>query len=162
MYAAIGTHPDIAFVVSLLGKFMHNLGKMHWMAAKCMLRYLKGSCELKLTYRGTSNSIAVYSDADLATQEHRHSISGFACLINGGAVSKKQSVIVLSTMEAEYISATNAMKEIYWIWALLAEIVCPLAAPTILYNDNQSTIVLAKDNQYHSQTKHINIHFHFI
>ena len=43
-------------------------------------------------------------------------------------------------------------KEIYWIWALLAEIVCPLTTPTILYNDNQ----------FHSRTKHIDIHFHFI
>ena len=42
--------------------------KMHWMAAKHMLRYLKGSCELKLTYRGTSNGIAMYSDADLTSQ----------------------------------------------------------------------------------------------
>ena len=54
------------------------------------------------------------------------------------------------------------MKEIYWIWMLLAEIARPLAAPTILYNDNQSVIALARDNQYHLQTKHINIHFHFI
>ena len=71
MYTAIGTCPDIVFVVSLLGQFMHNLGKMHWMAAKCVLRYLKGSCELKLTYGGTSNSIAMYSDTDLASQEHK-------------------------------------------------------------------------------------------
>ena len=65
-------------------------------------------------------------------------------------VPKKQSVIALSTTEAEYISATNAAKEIYWIRALLAEIVCPLTTPTILYNDNQSSIALAKDSQFHS------------
>ena len=70
MYAAIGTCPDIAFAVSLLGQFMHNPRKPHWKAAKCVLRYLKGSRELKLTYGGASNGIAVYSDADLASQEH--------------------------------------------------------------------------------------------
>ena len=69
---------------------------------------------------------------------------------------------MLSTMEAEYISATNATKEIYWIWVLLSKIACPLAASTILYNDNQSMIVLARDNQYHFRTKHLNIHLHFI
>ena len=70
MYAAIGTCPDIAFAVSLLGQFMHNPGKPHWKVAKHILRYLKGSCELKLTYRGTLNGITVYSDVDLALQEH--------------------------------------------------------------------------------------------
>ena len=38
----------------------------------------------------------------------------------------------------------------------------PLAAPTILYSDNQSAIALARDNQYHSRTKHIDIRSHFI
>ena len=70
--------------------------------------------------------------------------------------SKKQSVIVLSMMEAEYISATNATKELYWIQVLLAKPGYPLTVPTILCNNNQSAIVLARDNQYHSRTKHIN------
>ncbi len=165
MYAALGTHPDIAFSVSLLGQFMHNPGRTHWEAAKRMLRYLKGSRNLKLTFGSTSEGIIVYLDVDLTSQEHRHSISGFACLINGGAVSwssKKQSVIALSTTEAEYISATNTTKEICWIRALLAEVIRPLAAPTILYNDNQLAIALTKDNQFHARTKHIDICFHFI
>ena len=102
---------------------------------------------------------------DLASQEHWHSISGFTCLVDSGAVSwssKKQLVVTLSTMEAEYISATNAVKQIHWIRVLLTEIVHPLAAPTILYSNNQSAIALARDNQYHSRTKHIDICFHFI
>ena len=87
MYTAIGTQPDIAYSVSLLGQFMHNPGNIHWEAAKRVLRYLKGSHQLKLTFGGSSKGIAIYSDADLASQEHRHSISGFACLIDGGAIS---------------------------------------------------------------------------
>ena len=31
-----------------------------------------------------------------------------------------------------------------------------------LFSDNQSTIALAKDHQYHACTKHIDVHFHFI
>jgi hypothetical protein len=33
---------------------------------------------------------------------------------------------------------------------------------TTLFSDNQSTIMLTKDYQYHAHTKHINIWFHFI
>src|SRR6266481_4272142 len=108
---------------------MHNPRKLHWEAAKCVFRYLKGSHKLKLTFGRTSKGIVVYLDVDPTSQEHRHSILGYTCLIDGGAISwgsKKQLVVALSTMEAEYISATNAVKEIFWIQALLAEIICPL------------------------------------
>ena len=57
---------------------------------------------------------------------------------------------MLSMMEAEYISATNATKELYWIQVLLAKPGYPMTAPTILCSNNQSAIVLARDNQYHT------------
>ena len=79
---------------------MQNPGTMHWEVAKRVVRYLKGSCDLELTYKGTNQGIEVYTDADHATQIHWHSISGYTFLINGGAVlwsSKKQSLIALST-----------------------------------------------------------------
>ena len=55
-----------------------------------------------------------FSDADSASQHHRHSISGYVFTIDGGAVSwssKKQSLVVLSTTKAKYIAATHAVKE---------------------------------------------------
>jgi hypothetical protein len=42
-------------------------------------------------------------------------ISGFVVLVDGGAVlwsSKKQELMTLSTMEAEYIGATHTAKEL--------------------------------------------------
>jgi hypothetical protein len=53
-------------------------------------------------------------DADRALQEHRCTILGFIFLVNGGAVlwsSKKQELVTLSTIEAEYVAATHAAKE---------------------------------------------------
>jgi len=118
MYAATGTRPDIAFATSTLAQYMQNPGRAHWEAAKRVVRYLKGSCDLELTYGGTSNGIEAYTDADHASQTYRHSISGYAFLINGGAVSwssKKQPLIALSTTEAEYIAAAHLTKEALWI-----------------------------------------------
>ena len=66
-----------------------------------------------------------FSDADWAFQEHHHSISGYVFTIDSGAVSwssKKQAIVVLSTMEAEYIVGTHAEKEALWIRLFLAEI----------------------------------------
>ncbi len=81
-------------------------------------------------------------------------------MIDGGAISwsaKKQSIIALSTAEAEYIAATHAAKEVLWIRTLISNITQPLTLPTILYCDNQASIALMKDAQYHACTKHIDM-----
>ena len=66
-----------------------------------------------------------YTDADFASQEHRHSVSGYAFLMHGGAVSwssKTQAIIALSSTEAEYIANTHTAKEAKWLAMLLSEI----------------------------------------
>ena len=73
---------------------MESPGKVHWEAVKRVLRYLKGTKDLRLTYgkRGT-RGMEAFVDADGATQDHRRAISGFVITIDVGAVSwikKKQ------------------------------------------------------------------------
>jgi len=51
---------------------------------------------------------------------------------------------------------------VLWLQSLIGELFTPITESTTLFSDNQSAIVLAKDHQYHTQTKHINICFHFI
>ena len=166
LYAALATRPDIAFASSILGQFAQNPGRIHWEALKRIMRYLKGTSELELVLGGKpGGGLSAYSDADFASQEHRHSISGYAVLIDGGAVSwssKKQSVIALSTTEAEYIAETHASKEISWTRFFLNEIARPLTSPTMLFSDNQGAIDLTENGQYHARTKHIDICYHFI
>ena len=123
--------------------------------------------ELKLTYSGgKQHGIEAYADADGATLDHRRAISGFVVLVDGGAVSwssKKQELVTLSTMEAEYVGATHAAKELVWFRHLIKEIFRPLIFPTILCLDNQSAIILANsESQFHACTKHIDIRYHFI
>jgi hypothetical protein len=63
-------------------------------------------------------SLIGYSDADWALQEHRHSISAYAFLIDGGAISwscQKQHIIALLITEAEFISLTQAAKDALWL-----------------------------------------------
>ena len=165
MYAATGTRPDIAFATSTLVQYMQNPGRVHWEAVKRVVKYLKWSRDLELTYGGTNNGIQVYTDANHASQAHRHSISGYAFLIDGGVVSwssKKQPLIAQSTTEAKYIVAAHATKEALWLQAFLGEVARLLMLPTTLQCDNQSAIALSKDSQYHARTKHIDLCFHFI
>jgi hypothetical protein len=55
MYAATSTRPDIAFPVAILSQFMRNPGSTHWEAVKDVIRYLKGTADLKLTLGGTTS-----------------------------------------------------------------------------------------------------------
>ena len=57
---------------------------------------------------------------------------------------------------------THTTKEVLWLHSFIGEVLISLNEPTTLFSDNQSTIALAKDHQYHACTKHIDIHFHFI
>ena len=140
-YCAVATWPDIAFSVSLLAQFMDNLGKIHWEAVKRVFRYLKGTRNWVLTYGTTNDGLNGYTDADGSSQEHRHAISGYVFLVNGGAVSwssKKQELVTLSTVESEYVAATYAAKEALWLRRIVGEIFEPITEPTTLYSDSQS------------------------
>jgi len=43
MYAMVCNRPNLAYAVSIVNRFMANLGIVHWQALKWILRYLIGS-----------------------------------------------------------------------------------------------------------------------
>jgi hypothetical protein len=55
MYAMIQTRPDLAFSVSALSRFSHNPGPAHWKAVQRVLKYLKRTRNLGITYKGQLN-----------------------------------------------------------------------------------------------------------
>ena len=76
-------------------------------------------------------------------------------------MSKKQSVVALSTTEAEYMVATHASKEEVWLQRLCSSMGLVQGAIRIDC-DRQSAIFLAKNLAYHSKTKHIDVQYHFV
>jgi len=165
MYASLGTRPDITYAVSILARFSQNPGRAHWEAVKRVFRYLAGTKTLKLTYGATSLDLVGYTDADGSTHEDRKAVSGYAFIIDGGAVSwasKRQELISLSTTESEYVAITHASKEALWLRSLIGQVFGPFTEPVPLKSDNMSAISLTQDHQYHARTKHIDIRFHFI
>ena len=167
MYAMLGTRPDIAFAVSTLSRYMAKPGPEHITAAKQVLRYLKGSINLELTFRGDLRSLIGYTDADWAGDiDTRRSTSGYLFNIGSGSISwssKRQPTVSLSSCEAEYQGQTQATKEAMWLRRLLNELV-DQGEPnvTIIYGDNQGALALAKNPTQHGRTKHIDIQHHFV
>lgn len=106
-----------------------------------------------------------YSDADWGGDvDKSKSTSGWLLLIGNGVVSwssKKQTIIAQSTMEAEYVSLSEAAKEAIWLKNFLVELAIPeVEARITLYCDNQAAIWISKNPKKDGNTKHIEKIFH--
>ena len=167
LYLATCTRPDIAFAVGVLARFCSKPDQSHWTAAKRVLRYLKGTSNYGIIFRGDVSSVPIgYSDADWAGDiEGRKSTSGYVFCIAGGPVSwrsKKQDTVALSTAEVEYVALSSAAQECIWIKRLNSEFGNMSDGPAVIMEDNQSCIAIAKNPQHHGRSKHIDIKHHFI
>eukprot|EP00253_Pinus_taeda_P017667 PITA_17667 len=76
-------------------------------------------------------------------------------------VSKLQSVVANSKIEAESVDATEASKEMIWLQRFLDELGKKQELDK-LYSDSQSVIHLVKNSAFHSKTKHIQLKYHYM
>ena len=159
MYIAIGTRPDIAYAVSLLGKFSSNYDRKHWEAAKRVLRYLRGTIHKKLVFSCNSKGLAGYSDTDWGNCiVDQRSYSGYSFILSGAAMSwcsRKQRTVALSSTGAEYMALTEAVKEAAFLIDFLKEIGCEDLIKIAIYFDNQSAGKLAQNPVFHARYRHI-------
>ena len=86
-WATLATRPDIAFAVGTVARFAANPGIAHWDAVKRIYCYLAGMHNIWLTSGETKRVLEGYADADGSMTEDRRAITGYAFLIDGGAVS---------------------------------------------------------------------------
>jgi hypothetical protein len=118
MYVALGIHPDISHSVMVLSRFSQRPLQMHLTAAKRVLRYLKTTKHLKLCYTPTAATTIGYMDSDFAGRmKDRKSVGGYMFL-NGGPISwrsRSQTIVALSSLEAEYIGCSDTTREAIWL-----------------------------------------------
>ncbi|KAE8689071.1 hypothetical protein F3Y22_tig00110944pilonHSYRG00042 [Hibiscus syriacus] len=167
MYAMVCTRPDLAHAVSQVCKYMSKPGKQHWEAVKWIFRYLKGTVGHGIVFGSQRDNPLVvgYVDSDYAGDlDNRRSTTGYVFTLGGGPICWKstvQSVVALSTTEAEYMAAAEATKEALWLTGLVKELGVQQGGVQLLC-DNQSAIHLAKNQVYRARTKHIDVRFHKI
>jgi len=91
-------------------------------------------------------------------------MTGYIFALNGTAVTwagQRQSVVALSTCEAEYIAMAEAAKEALWLRTFLRELGFE-GGPMPVRGDNQGALKLAESEEYHRRTKHIDVRFRFL
>ncbi|VEN40759.1 unnamed protein product [Callosobruchus maculatus] len=165
MYATLGSRPDLASSVYYLSRFQDKPSDDLWVALKRILRYIKGSLNVKLKYSKSESSSPLigFADADFARDFDRKSTSGYVFKVFGNTVtwkSKKQSVVALSTTEAEYISLCEATVQALWLKKILFDLGIDCVSVTI-FEDNQSTIKSAY-NPEQKRLKHMDVKYNFV
>uniref|UniRef100_A0A2N9GYL9 Reverse transcriptase Ty1/copia-type domain-containing protein n=1 Tax=Fagus sylvatica TaxID=28930 RepID=A0A2N9GYL9_FAGSY len=166
MYAQVCTRPDIAFAISVLGRFQSDPGMDHWRAAKKVLRYLQRTKDFMLTYRRSDLlEVVGYADADYAgCADVLKSTSGYVFMLAGGAISwksVKQTLTASSTMQAEYVACYEATLQAVWLRNFISrlEIVDSISKPLTIYNDNSATVYFSNNNKRSSGSKHMHIRY---
>ena len=134
------TRPDIAQAVGALARYMARPTEAHWQAALGVVRYPAGMAEDGVTFGGSGETLVGYCDANYAGDvDSRRSRTGYVFLMYRGAVSwssRLQPTVAASTVEAEYLSAAQAVKEALWFGKLGEDLGMDLGTVQT-YCDNQ-------------------------
>ena len=96
----------------------------------------------------------------------RRSHGGFINFVNNGAVSWKsglQSIVTLSSCEAEYVALCSEVCEVKYLRSLMRELGHKQREPTLIWEDNKAAILIA-ENECSSagRSKHIDVRFKFV
>ena len=111
-------------------------------------------------------SLQGYCDSDWGgCTSTKRSVTGY-CLQLGSALiswqAKKQTVVSMSSAEAEYRALATITTEIMWLKYLLADLIIDCSKATPVFCDNQATIDIASNPVQHARTKHIELDCHFV
>jgi len=148
MYTALATRPDISYAVAPLSRYNSRPFTSHITAAKRVLHYLKSTADVRLHFNGNrigigisisisigisigigigigidiGNSLVGYLDSNWANDSvDRKSQRGHVFLASNGAISwqcRKESLITMTTLEAECIACSEASREAKWLLQL--------------------------------------------
>lgn len=129
---------------------------------------MKGTLDYGLVYgrsNGKGKGVCGFVDTDFAGDlDRRRSLTGYMYTLNGCLIDWKarlQHVVALSTTEAKYTAAAEAVKKALWLKGLRAELGDNQKIVEI-FCDNSSAIYLSRNPAHHEKTKHIDIKLHFI
>ncbi|CAI7739646.1 unnamed protein product [Closterium sp. NIES-54] len=166
MYLMTCTRPGLAYPLSLLACYVapSRHRKVHWDAAKRVLRYLCSTSGMGLVLGGrgpvvlTGHVDASWVD-DSATQR---SSQGYTFSLGSGSVSwqsTRSSLVLSSSCEAEIYDGAMAAQELRWLTYLLTDLGEQPHSPPVLYVDNKAMIALCQEHRLEHRTKHIALRY---
>ena len=163
LYLNKRTRPDILTLVAFLTARVHSPTEDDRSKLYKGMRYLAGTIDLslKLEVKGPIK-VTTYVDASLATHNSEmRSHTGLYITLGKGAMccrSSKQKLVTKSSTEAELVEISDALVQIIWFKHFLEAQGHPDTSRAHIWEDNQSTICLAKTGRSCSErSRHIEI-----
>ena len=182
-YIGNNSHPECAYAINACARYCVAPRKAHATAIKRIGRYLKGCIDDGLVFSPDGPlSIDCHVDADFAGNYDKsdddpssvRSRTGFVITLGSVPVlwrSKVQTEIALSTMEAEYIALSTAMRSLIHLRGLLfgidktfkLSITSRLSTISTVFEDNQACAILAttKPPRLTPRSKSLAIKYHW-
>jgi transposase InsO family protein len=167
-YLATMTRYDIATEVGILSRFLNNPGREHWRAALRVVGYLREhpSRGLMFDARGRQDvTLSGFTDSDHAGDlDTRRSVSGWGVFLSGMLIawgSKRQSVVTLSSTEAEWYAATQLAQQLLWSRSILGELGFNQEEAIVIHEDNNACIYAAHNSHY-KKMRHVDVRLMFL
>ena len=137
----VNTRPNICYAVGILNQFMSEPRQVHWVVGKHMLRCLQGTVGHGFRYASCDvMRLEGYSDSDWAGSSVDRRGTSECCFSLGSTTiswcNRKQTSVVLSTVEAEYIAMNLVAREAVWLRKLLVGLFGQMLEPTVIHYDN--------------------------
>ena len=148
------TRPDLQFAIGYLSRFMASPSPLHLRLAKHVLRYVRGTVHLGITYRRTPESqrynLFAWSDSDFAGDTSMRSTSGFVLYTNPASApifwySRRQTTVATSTCNAEILAMHVCARELLAFRGLMHELGALSPGPSVMYGDNEGAIALTAE-----------------
>ena len=88
-YVALSTWPNLAFTtIQHLSQYITSYGAEQWTTIKQVLRYLKGSCDDRITFnQGACLKLKIFVDSDYANRMDTLSINECVAILGGGSIA---------------------------------------------------------------------------
>ena len=182
LYVSNNTRPDITFAVSQVARFTANPKKSHAVAVKSIVRYLARSKDQGIYVRPNGDfNLDTWVDADFAGLFNREVDSdpasvrsryGYYITFGGVPLTWKSQLIkeiCLSTMHAEYVGLSNAVRSLIPIQSMIIDTLGYLelkvsTSPKVLskiFEDNQGAYLLAVNQRLSPRSKYFMVKYHF-
>lgn len=172
LYLVKHSRPDIANAVRELTKCMDKATPEAYKQLLRCIKFVEITSTLGLKIEPTLFGreivwkIVVFSDSDWAgDKQTRRSISGFIMFLCGVAImwrSKQQKAVTLSSTEAEFYAASEAVKEILFVAQVLLDLGVPVHTPIEVKIDNMGAIFMSGNASSSTRTRHVDTRWHFV
>ena len=165
----MGTRPDITFTTQKLSEANSGPSDTHSSIASTLLRYIQGTISQGITVGGQYDDdfkLRAYADASFADDLlSRFSTAGHIVYLGDGPVfwkSRKQTIVTVSSTEAEFINLTPAGLSVLWIKQLLKDMGFRQTTASIIFTDSHNARYAALDRYNAGRTRHIDIRYKWI